>query len=284
MKNKLAYSMTLFILLICLSNSAGPALNNPDGNYTGSPNTIGTCDHCHGGHNSTTTCEISIIDSISGMPITTNLYQPLHTYIVRIHGKNNGGLKQYGFQALSLSASRNMAGSWQCNMPQTATRMLTGNNWILEQTNTLIATVDTSLDAYAKWISPQSGFGPVTFYAAVNAVDGNSTKYGDNNECIANQITIQEQTNSISNYDGSINPIISFNSISNNVMITGLSQQEQLTRVEIYDIWGRTMQFQNLFFSISGIYCVSMKEYPLGIYLVRVKIVNRIWQSLISLF
>ena len=136
------------ISIVFLSNSAGPAYNNPFGNYTGSPGTIGTCDDCHGGNGSTTDAVITITDKQTGQIVNNNQYDPNKTYLVNITGINTSNLIKYGFQSIVLSNNDTSVGNIFPTMNFTALRNLNNDKKLIEQTQTLVANSPNNLSAY----------------------------------------------------------------------------------------------------------------------------------------
>lgn len=163
-----------------LSNSAGRAAGPGRGN-TGAPGdetlTNGnprTCVTCHASSATTQVSLSMVVKDANGDPISG--YSPGDTYDVELTVNLDAGTASaYGFQMLSLiDASEASTDSW--SDPGSNTQIATASNGRdyaehAGPSNTNVFNV--------KWTAPLPGAGPITFYAAGNAVNENGTTSGD---------------------------------------------------------------------------------------------------------
>lgn len=178
-------------LIIC-SYAGGAASHNIEG--TGAETGLGNSAGCgQGCHTSATTTTISI--ELDSAGIATTRYVGGMTYTVKLTGKNTSttSLPKFGFQIGSIvgsaaSTTPTNAGTWNAPFPTNtkymapvAGKFVVG---IVEQTAALAATTGTGGNGttYVKtfnWTAPAAGTGTISFWAALNAVNGNNNDTGD---------------------------------------------------------------------------------------------------------
>lgn len=139
----------------------------PSGN-TGAPSE-GNCTGCHSGSAVTSgTAHASI--TLSGLP--AGGYAPGATYNLTFSAQSAATSKN-GFQLTALSSSNTMAGSFSSG---------TGNQSQMGSGRTYIGhtSAGTSQNQWSfSWTAPNPAVGTVTFYAALNATNSNSSTNGD---------------------------------------------------------------------------------------------------------
>lgn len=159
------YIFKLFLLLIPLtsfilmSNSSGVS-----GAYSGSPGDSGnTCSVCHSGGNFS-----------ASVSITTNIpatgYEPNTDYDITVL-LNQSGASRHGF---ALTAEKNADNSKVGTFTPTSTTRLVNGGANITQSDADSGSIWTFT-----WTSPSTNEGPVTFYAAGNAANGNGSPSGD---------------------------------------------------------------------------------------------------------
>ncbi len=168
MKN---YSIIVAGIITFFLLSAGTMYHTgTPGGKTGSPSDGSSCTQCHSGTPLTGTSWIS-----SNIPETG--YEPGNVYIITIQGSHTGA-QRYGFELTAENASNEKVGKFEVIMDtQTQLTNITGN--AITHTNMGIMPVAGQAEWNCQWIAPEAGAGQVTFYAAINAANGNGTTSGD---------------------------------------------------------------------------------------------------------
>lgn len=157
----------LFVLLTSglLSSGGSP------GGKTGSPGDGGqNCTQCHAG--TPINQELGIVGSMGPLG-----YEPGVQYQMIVVGIHPGA-ERFGFEATAEDAQGNKVGTI---MPLgLGLTQLTNNNKAI--THTLAGTIpinDTATAWTFQWTAPATEVGDITFYAAVNAANGNGSNSGD---------------------------------------------------------------------------------------------------------
>jgi len=182
----------LGISLIVCSYAGGATSHNIEG--TGAETGLGNSAGCgQGCHTLGTTTTISIELDSAGVPTTQ--YVGGMTYTVKLTGKNTSttSLPKFGFQIGCIVGSAAAttpvnAGSWVAPYPTKTTyvapkagKFVVG---IIEQTSAITATSGTGGNGTTyvetfNWKAPVAGTGTISFWAVLNAVNGNNNDTGD---------------------------------------------------------------------------------------------------------
>ncbi len=185
MKTRLAFILIISIGLISISFSkfiskpkicsymptppkSGGAAATGLGDKTGSPLSSGTCSQCHSGQQQGSTT----VELINSSGSVVNNYLPGQSYIIRTTVVSP--LNSTGSQTVALTANNNNAG--------TMTNAITPNTQI-----STVSNVDymehqgtSSSNVFeVNWISPASGTGPISLYAAGLGVNNAGGSSGD---------------------------------------------------------------------------------------------------------
>ena len=173
--------------LIILSNSSGPA-SSGNGNRTGAE--TGSSVGCAGGgcHTSGTTTTIAI--ELDSAGVTTTRYKGGMSYTVKITGANTStsSLPKFGFQLCAIKGSVGAAtpisaGTWNTPLPASTKLVAPGAGHLvtlLEQSARINATTGTGgagttyVQSFS-WTAPVSGSGTISFWCALNAVNGSGS-------------------------------------------------------------------------------------------------------------
>ncbi|MEO6904193.1 MAG: T9SS type A sorting domain-containing protein [Bacteroidia bacterium] len=178
-------------LIIC-SYVGGASTHSIEG--TGAETGLGNSAGCgQGCHTSGTAITISLELDSAGTPTTR--YVPGMSYKIKLTGKNTSttSLPKFGFQIGSIVGSTSAvtpvnAGVWNAPFPVNtkyiapkAGKFVVG---IVEQTLAIAATSGTggngtTYEETFNWTAPASGTGTISFWAAINAVNGNGSDTGD---------------------------------------------------------------------------------------------------------
>lgn len=173
MKIKFLYNFFALALLafVFQSRSAGPAAIQGI-QATGAPGN-GTCGNmgCHTTGAFNPTLKLELLDN--GNPITA--YVPDKAYMLKVTVTPAAGTPTgYGFQALSLDASDDQAGSWGTLGTDQHVVPIAGRNYVEHN-----AANTTTNFFEMEWIAPAATTGAVTIYAAGLAVNLNGNAGGD---------------------------------------------------------------------------------------------------------
>lgn len=186
MKRKVLY--TLFAVACCaflLLNNSGGAGAAQQTDRTGSPLSPGICSECHGGGNFAPVVEAQLLKN--NVAVTQYTAGEDYTFRLTITA-TSGTPARYGFMAVALLANNNNAGSW--DSPPAGTRITAiGTRQYFEQSSPRNT---NTFDI--KWKAPATGAGPVRFFAAGNATNGNGGTGGDAAAELAQALTITERS------------------------------------------------------------------------------------------
>lgn len=208
-------TLSLFAAASCfilISSSNGRAASFND-DRTGSPLSPGggsTCGTCHGGGSFQAQLNFRIEDNKG---VIVQSYKPDSVYTVKIDMSDfSSNATAFGFQAIALTSSNGMAGSF--SNPNMATKISpVGSRQYIEHNGPS----GTGMFE-ANWTAPNMGTGDVTFYAAGNATNGNGGSSGDNSATLT-PVTLAEFSNASLQEDLSISLKAFPNPVSNQVTI-----------------------------------------------------------------
>ncbi len=174
MKKLILVSSLIFLSLLFMSNRGGrgSAAGN-SGAATGAPGETGsTCGQggCHSAGQFSPEVKVSLLDD-DGNPIQQ--YIPGQTYTAVLKIETTGLPAGYGFQMVCLTEDENSVDGFS-DLPDGVTTISLLNRQYVEQFR--VIPVDS---IPMTWTAPEEGTGPVTFYAAGNAINGNGSPAGD---------------------------------------------------------------------------------------------------------
>ena len=163
----------LFLLFLVASGSSAFAFSflPPPDEKTGAPNE-GTCADCHAG-NALNTSGGSLMLTI---PET---YEPDEVYTI-IVDLSRAGQSKWGFEMTALDANGARAGSFTADDAANTQLTETNNKQYIQHTTA--GTAAGTNDAHSwefKWTAPDADVGPITFYTAGNAANGDGGTTGD---------------------------------------------------------------------------------------------------------
>jgi len=164
---KLIHFFLILFAGILMANRGGSP-----GGRTGSTTDKGTCSSnggCHAGGPSTVTVQDYILTNV---PISG--YVPGQTYTVSLNPSKDG-ISVWGFEMMAEDANGNAVGEFISNSDANA--MNNGER----ATHKFSSTSGTGKKLWdVLWKAPTAGTGPITFYAASLAANGNGNTNGDN--------------------------------------------------------------------------------------------------------
>ena len=163
----------LFLLFFVASSSSVFAFSflPPPDEKTGAPNE-GTCADCHAGNTLNTS-------GGSLMLTVPETYEPNEVYTIIVN-LSRAGQNKWGFEMTALDANGARAGSF--TVDDAANTQLTETNNKQYIQHTTAGTAAGTNDAHSwefEWTAPDADVGPITFYAAGNAANGDGGTTGD---------------------------------------------------------------------------------------------------------
>ena len=237
------------MLYIVLSSDIDGPAHHGHGNVTGATTgTVGHCQtsSCHGGNNPLTIVQLQVLDSSTMLPIT--IYNATQTYIVSVTGDATGisaSLPGFGFQVSAVLGNLTQAGTFI--VPDSSARNIhtypCGATTIVEHSTTLLPQA-SGINKYSVqfyWTAPSSGSDSVTFYAMLNAVNGNGASSGDYPNA-APKVTIYENpaTAAVTQVNNTVNDFTIYpNPSTGNPTIQYTLLSPQRVSLEVYDMAGR---------------------------------------------
>ena len=266
-----ALLLLLFAAGISLSNKNGRAAQAGKGN-TGAPgdetNTDGTartCGFCHTSTSISSTVSIRLINS-AGDTVSNYLPGQQYTALVRVNGA--GMVNGYAFQMIALrnADTTDLDGFLDQGTNNYKLSTIANGRTYAEHDNI------SNTDGFAvRWIAPPAGTGPVTFYAAGNAVNRNGTSTGDGASITAVQIPespvsgIAESTGAIAEMKVFPNPIAQTAQIEINPRKAGNY------RLQIFDQQGQRVYSMDAFMPEGRQYhAIPSENWQPGLYIIEI--------------
>lgn len=243
MKRIIYIFASIVILFLYLGNAGGPA-NVQQIGYTGSPvDQSITCSSCHSGGNYGASASLQVLDSLGTTAVTK--YELGKQYTIRLTiTVANGNPTGYGFNMIDLRQSNNV--NVKGFLPKAQ-----------QTTGITISTITSTGNAYAehssrqtakifnvKWKAPSTNLGNIVFYAAANAVNGDSDTGGDS-PTAGTSVQLSPMTTSINELAERINIQLSPNPTPSNVLISLDSKMSTALKILITDISGRIVLSEN---------------------------------------
>jgi hypothetical protein len=243
---------TAFLLLTSEIMSSGGS----PGGRTGSPGDGGAnCTACH------SSTPINQEYWVFSSEMMINGYEPGQTYNVMVYGLDSDADK-FGFEATAEDNSGNKVGTFDAGF----TGMTQTINNSKAITHTALGTTplaDTGTVWFFSWTAPATNVGDITFYAAINAANGNNATSGD--QIHLSQSTYPHSTVGVDDYlsrdDFSIfpNPSSGIIQIKNNPL--------KETEVSIVNLMGQIVYSREISENESKI---DLSELEKGIYFVTI--------------
>jgi hypothetical protein len=161
-------SISAFILIV-LGSAITNAGSSPGGK-TGSPMDGQNCTQCHTGTAQTVNSWITTTVPASG-------YTPGQTYTITLFG-THAGASRLGFELTAENANNTKVGTF--SITNAGETKLVNNNQAVSHTGNGITPTGNSKTWTMDWTAPSAiGQNIITFYAAVNAANGNMGTSGD---------------------------------------------------------------------------------------------------------
>ena len=171
LKNSLPIWGVLVLLFVTSTGSAFAFSAGPFDELTGALNEA-NCTQCHAGN--------ALNDSDGSLMLKIpETYQPNAVYTIIVNLSRTGQSK-WGFEMTALDSNGGRAGSFAAdNAANTQVSEAKGKQYIKQ---TFVGTATGTKDANSwefQWTAPDADIGPITFYAAGNAANGDFTASGD---------------------------------------------------------------------------------------------------------
>ena len=173
LKNMLPVCGVLLLLFVVSSGNAFAFSFDPPDEKTGAPNE-NTCAQagCHAGNDLN-------VSGGSLMLTVPETYTPNEVYTIVVN-LSRAGQSRWGFEMTALDADGASAGSFEANDAANTQVSETNNKQYIQ--HTAAGTAAGTNDAHSwefEWTAPDADIGAITFYAAGNAANGDSTSGGD---------------------------------------------------------------------------------------------------------
>ena len=170
LKNILPVWGVLVLLLVVSSGSAFAYSFDPPDEKTGAPNES-TCADCHVGNDLNASGGSLMLD----IPET---YNPNEVYTIVVN-LSRAGQSRWGFEMTALDANGARAGSFEADDAANTQVSETNSKQYIQHTTA--GTAAGTNDAHSwefQWTAPDADIGPITFYAAGNAANGDFVSAG----------------------------------------------------------------------------------------------------------
>jgi hypothetical protein len=234
-----------FLMITSYENGA------PEG-YTGSPGDGNSCVACHFGTSSTNTYNnVSTISS----DIPASGYALGQTYTITV--TPNSSAPKHGFEITAENASNVKVGSFattaHTRYPATAHTSLTHN-----------APLSSGVWSF-DWTAPSTSQGTITFYAAINAVNGDSNAYDNQDFPITTSIAVSEATANIAELTDFFS--LNANPVTTELTVSLIDSVDKGT-YSIYTLSGK-MLVQNTFSNTNAL-TISTEKFKKGLYILKI--------------
>jgi len=255
MKNRfLLYTAAISMAIVLMSGIAN--LSHSPGKKSGSPGDGANCTACHAGNTQTASNWITSNIPSSG-------YTPGSTYTITLTGTHSGVAK-FGFELTAEDASNAKVGTFIItNSTETE---FTNANHAVTHTGNGVNPSNNSKSWSFDWTAPAAGTGDITFYASLNAADGNGHPSGD--------VIYDTHTTFTEDVSASINSSSNSNSFSiypnpvNNILNIKLSDSEKYD-IQISDVNGKIIMKKTVL-PTDKLSQISVADLPQGVYFINV--------------
>lgn len=172
---KAKHQLQVLALVLFIAAFAYASASGPDARHTNAPGDLGNCTACHDK-------VADIPDTGPGMVRINNtpaIYDLGKEYTIAVNVQH-GGRQKFGFQLTAIDSNGNRAGTLapiSTDTTQLNQSLGVGGRQYIQHTSN--GTAGQSARTWQiRWIAPSTDMGPVRFYVAANAADGNGTQEG----------------------------------------------------------------------------------------------------------
>lgn len=249
----------LFIGTIIWMGSSGGAGAIQGADRTGGPVSQGFCSQCHNGGSFGTDVQVFLTD-LNGDTISEYVPETAYTLKVTVIGE---GAARYGFQSVALDTGNEGSGAYGMAANGSQITSVSGRDYFEH------SSPSTSGEWEIEWTAPSSGTGPVTFYAAGNAVNGNFAMSGDQPDTTS--LTIAEsQTSSLKDRQlTNIQMELAPNPAQDYISIRWSNDVVTPRSLRIFDAAGHILLERDIT-GADEILNQPIWDYPAGIYMVQI--------------
>ena len=171
LKNTLPVCGVLLLLFAASSGNVFAFSAGPPNEFTGAPNEA-NCTQCHSGNE---------LDTSGGSLVLTipETYEPNEVYTIVVN-LSRTGQNRWGFEMTALDADGARAGSFATDDAGNTQLSEAKSKQYIKQTS--IGTAQGTIDEHSwefQWTAPDADIGPITFYTAGNASNGNFNPVDD---------------------------------------------------------------------------------------------------------
>ena len=261
MKQNFLLSLSAISLAIILMSALSNSTHSPGGK-TGSIADGANCTACHTGTTQTATSWIS-----SNIP--AGGYIPGTVYTITLAGTHSGVAK-FGFEITAEDASNAKIGVF--TITNTAETELANMSHAVTHTSNGTTPSNDSKSWSFDWTAPATGSGGITFYAALNAANGNNTTSGDviyntnytYTEDLSTGINNESQNNSFSIFPNPSTDVL-------NIQMNNTGAFE----MTVLDLTGKQLMTENIL-SQTDTYKLDISILPKGVYIIQLKSENEL--------
>ncbi|MDE0483526.1 MAG: dockerin type I domain-containing protein [Candidatus Poribacteria bacterium] len=167
---KTTFSISAVLLLLFATGSVFAFSFNPPDELTGAPGE-GNCTQCHAGN---------VLNAAGGSLMLTvpENYLPGEVYDIVVN-LSRSGQSRWGFEMTALNSNGARAGTFATADANTQLEEIKSKQYI-QHTSTGTAQGKRNANSWTfKWTAPSNNVGPITFYAAGNAANGDFGTAGD---------------------------------------------------------------------------------------------------------
>ena len=226
-------SLILMFILVFQYSEVRTNEIKPNAQRTGAPSelTCGTAD-CHNNTPNSGTGNVTISFNNGD-----NAYIPGHTYEVTVSVAETG-MSRFGFECTSLSATNDSAGIWLAAVSgSTAFPTLPGN---LHRKYVSHFNASSNSVWVINWKAPVVDKGPLTFYAAGNAANGNELSTGDH--IYTSTLTIISNPTAVAQIDNTVSNFVAQNPVSDQLAVCYQLTQNTPVSFRLYNLNGQLVK------------------------------------------
>jgi len=241
--------MALTVMMVLMANKSGS-----QGGFTGSPGDNGiTCTNCHNGTPQTVTGWIT-----TNVPVTG--YVSGEEYEITLTAEDAAASK-FGFEITSEDSEKSKIASFGL-LNTTETKFTNSNRAVTHTANGITPAGNTKTWSFT-WTAPEENKGDITFYASVNAANGNGFSSGD--IIYKTSKKIFSSANRISDYSDALRLYPNPSEGLVNIEVSSLSTVRNLL---IYNEKGQEVKRLSL---SSGNQQIDLSILPKGLYFLRLQ-------------
>jgi len=256
MKQRFIIYLISLVMFVILASAISNAAHSP-GAKTGSPADGNDCTQCHSG----------VAQSAHGW-ISSNIpasgYVPGNTYTITLAG-THAGVKKFGFEFTAEDSKNAKIGSF--TITNTTETQLTNMMHAVTHTGNGLTPTNNQKDWSFNWTAPASGTGNITFYASLNAANGNNSTTGDVIYDIDSTFT-EDLSSSIQETEKNAKMVIYPNPIGNTLNVKNMVQGSY--QLQISDLAGRIVLEKSVQMNKES-FSLDISSIPSGVYFIQLK-------------